>query len=155
VAESRRWGSDRYGTLISRFTKEKNCKAVLIGTEDNFKAGEDVKNHSPDSIVNLCGKTGLLTAAAIMSFARIFVGNDSGLAHLAGSVGCPLVVLSGPDDPQETSPLSKKKKLIIKDLDCISCVKNVCPKKGDDFMRCMRLITVDEVLDAAKGLCKA
>ena len=30
-------------------------------------------------------------------------------------------------------------------LDCISCVKNKCPNKGDDFMRCMNEISLEMV----------
>jgi heptosyltransferase-2 len=154
VAESRRWGVDKYGTLAKRLTDEIGCKVVLLGTGADEEAGAAVKNHAPDSIINLCGQTDLMAAAAILSFSRLFVGNDSGLAHLAAAVGCPIVVLSGPDDPAETSPLADKKKVVIKDIDCISCVKNVCPKSGDDFMRCMKLIQVDEVTDAAKSIYK-
>lgn len=154
VAASRRWGSENYGKLSARLANEFKCKIILAGTDSDFDAGEEVKNHFPSGIINLCGKTSLPAVAAIISFARLFVGNDSGLAHLAGAVECPLVVLSGPDDPTETSPLCKKKKLIIKDLDCISCVKNDCPKSGDEFMRCMKLITVDEVFNAAQSLFK-
>jgi heptosyltransferase-2 len=155
VAASRRWGSEKYGRLAARLSKELDCRIVLMGTDSDTEAGEIVRQRFPDGIINLCGKTSLTGAAAIISFGRLFVGNDSGLAHLAGAVNCPLVVLSGPDDPRETSPLCKKKKLIIKDIDCISCVKNDCPKKGDDFMLCMKMITVDEVFNAAKSLFKA
>jgi heptosyltransferase-2 len=155
VAASRRWGSDNYGQLAARLAEELKCRIILMGTQDDFEAGEEVKKHNPATITNLCGQTGLMAAAAIISFARLFVGNDSGLAHLAGAVECPLVVLSGPDNPKETSPICKKKKLIIKNLECISCVRNDCPQTGDEFMQCMKLITIDEVLDAAKGLYKA
>ena len=154
VAESRRWGVDNYGRLAARITSEMNCKVVLIGSRADFEAGREVEVAGGVNTVNLCGKTPLMTAAAILSFARLFVGNDSGLAHLAGAVDCPLVVLSGPDDPEETSPMCEKKKVIIRDIDCISCVKNVCSKSGIDFMRCMKLITVDEVFDAAKEIAK-
>ena len=152
VAESRRWGSDKYGQLAARLVTEVDCRVILLGTTADAEAGEDVRQHAPEKTINFCGKTDLPAAAAITSFARVFVGNDSGLAHLAGAVGCPVVVLSGPDDPQETSPLCEKKTVIIKELDCISCVKNRCPKSGDAFMRCMKLISVDEVFDAATKL---
>lgn len=152
VAESRRWGSDKYGALAGRLAEEGDCGVVLLGTAGDEEAGETARQAAPQKIINLCGKTGLLEAAAIMSFARLFVGNDSGLAHVAGAVGCPVVVLSGPDDPQETSPLCERKTVIIKELDCISCVKNRCPKSGEAYMRCMKLITVDEVFDAATTL---
>ncbi len=154
VAESRRWGVDNYGMLAGRLADAVGGRVILLGTDADAEAGEAVRSHAASSVVNLCGRTDLMAAAAILSFARVFVGNDSGLAHLAAAVKSPVVVLSGPDDPAETSPLADKKQVIIKDIDCISCVKNVCPKSGDDFMRCMKLISVDEVADAAQALYK-
>jgi ADP-heptose:LPS heptosyltransferase len=39
--------------------------------------------------------------------ARLFVGNDSGVAHLAAAVGCPVVVLFGASDPLVWAPRGK------------------------------------------------
>jgi heptosyltransferase-2 len=152
VAESRRWGAANYRSLALQLTRDRNYKIILIGTMVEFSAGEIIAQRQ-DGIANLCGRTDIGSAAAILSQARLFIGNDSGLAHLAAAVDIPLVVLSGADNPAETSPLSDKKKLIIRgDLECISCAKNICPKKGKDFMRCMKEITVEEISSAARGL---
>lgn len=150
IAESRRWGCDNYGRLAKRIADEFGCRIVLIGVAADRAAGDEVAAFAPERIVNLCGRTSLLEAAAILSSARVFVGNDSGLAHLAAATGCPVVVLSGADNPSETSPICEKKTVLIKDIDCISCVRNVCPQKDEAFMKCMTLITVDEVFDATR-----
>lgn len=150
VAESRRWGGENYSDLSMRLINEFDLKIILLGTDKDFSFGEKVVAAGSGNVINLCGKTRLMEAAAILAEAQLFVGNDSGLAHLAGAVGCNLVVLSGADDPAETSPRTEKKKVIIKNLECISCVKNICPLLGDSFMRCMKSITVDEVYEAAK-----
>jgi len=154
IARSRRWGAENYGKLAAEMATRFNCTVLLIGSDNDFEAGEIVKALGGAQVINLCGQTSLLQAAAILSFTRLFVGNDSGLAHLAAAAGCPVTVLSGPDNPAETSPLTKQKKIIIKDIDCISCVKNDCPLKGEDFMRCMKLIDVDEVLNAAAAIIR-
>ena len=148
VAESRRWGEERYSALAARIVSECGFKAVLVGTADDYGAGEVVRGDRKE-IINVCGKTDIEMLAAILSGARLFIGNDSGSAHLAAAVDTALVVLSGADRPSETSPLSDKKMVIIKDyLECISCVKNKCPKKGSAYMRCMRDIEVKEVFEA-------
>ena len=149
VAPSRRWGSENYAELARRLIGKHGIKVVLLGTKAECNAGDNVTD-GDGNIINLCGKTDMETASGIMSLARLFIGNDSGLAHLAAAVNIPLVVLSGADNPEETSPVSDKKTVITKDnLNCISCVKNYCPKSGDDFMRCMHEITVSEVDSAA------
>lgn len=47
--------------------------------------------------------------AAIAAMAAAFVGNDSGVSHLAAAVGTPGVVLFGPTDPRRWRPLGKVK----------------------------------------------
>jgi heptosyltransferase-2 len=149
VAPSRRWGSGNYRDLAAQLIKQYGGHIVLLGSPAEADAGAEIAR-GDSKIINLCGKTDIGTAAAVLSRCRLFIGNDSGLAHLAAAVGIPLVVLSGADKPSETSPLSDRKTVIIKnDLDCISCVKNYCPKKEDRFMRCMKEISVIEVLSAA------
>ncbi|UCD16944.1 MAG: lipopolysaccharide heptosyltransferase II [Candidatus Zixiibacteriota bacterium] len=149
IARSRRWGADNYAQLARRLVRDLGIGVFLVGTREEFDDGEIIAD-ADKNICNLCGQTDIELAAAVLAQARLFVGNDSGLAHLAAAIDIPLVVLSGADNPAETSPLSRKKTVIIKDhLDCISCVKNACPLPGDQFMRCMRGITVDEVFNAA------
>lgn len=155
VATSRRWGTDNYQKLALRLISECDCRVVLLGAAAEFDAGKLVAGNN-SKILNLCGKTNIGSAAAILLRCRLFIGNDSGLAHLAAAVDIPLVVLSGADNPEETSPVSDKKTVIIKNhLSCISCVKNRCPLSGDAFMRCMKDISVDDVFNAAKtrGFC--
>ncbi len=156
VAESRRWGTENYTELCRRLHSVYSLKVVLVGTEENRKVGDEIAGAAGGAeglTVNLAGKTSLRELAAVCSRAVVFVGNDSGPAHLVAAVGAPLVVLSGADDPQETSPMASKKRLIIRDqLECISCVKNKCPLKGDAFMRCMTEITVDSVMAEVAAL---
>jgi len=45
---------------------------------------------------------------------RTFVGNDSGISHLAAFVGCPTTVLFGPTDPRTWGPLGRRSRVIWK-----------------------------------------
>jgi lipopolysaccharide heptosyltransferase II len=153
VAESRRWGTDNYTELAKRTVAERQIKVVLIGGPDDESEGEKIAEAGGASVVNLAGKTTLREVASVLSRALFFVGNDSGPAHLAAAVGAPVVVLSGADNPKETSPVTPRKELVyLADLECISCVKNTCPLKGEEFMQCMRLVTVNRVEAAISRL---
>ena len=149
VAASRRWGQQRYIEAIKQIITRFNLKVILTGSKEEAACGDEIAAAAGTrEVINLAGKTGLRETAALVSRADFFLGNDSGPAHLAAAVGVPLVVLSGADDPVETSPISRRKRLIfLEHLDCISCVKNVCPLKGDRHMQCMNEISVDRVLD--------
>ncbi len=46
----------------------------------------------------------LYELACWLAQARLFIGNDSGIAHLAAAVGTPVVALFGPSDPAVWAP---------------------------------------------------
>ena len=52
----------------------------------------------------LAPPTDLPTLAALTRLARLFIGGDSGPLHLACAVGCPVVGVYGPTDPQVNQP---------------------------------------------------
>jgi len=58
----------------------------------------------------VCPKLELLAGAA--AGAAAFVGNDSGVAHLAAAVGTPTVVLFGPTDPAHFAPVGRAVKVL-------------------------------------------
>ncbi|MBU8934262.1 MAG: lipopolysaccharide heptosyltransferase II [candidate division Zixibacteria bacterium] len=148
VAESRRWGRDNYVELIKRLITQYELKVVLIGSTVDHEEGNAIAEAtSTKEVVNLAGKTDLREVAAILAGCAVFVGNDSGPAHLAAAVEAPIVVLSGADDPRSTTPLSPLKRLVFREeLDCISCVKNRCPLKDSMQMQCMTGISLDRVM---------
>ncbi len=154
VAESRRWGMENYRDLIKVLISRFKLKVVLIGSAADQEEGTKLAQAtSTKEVINLAGKTDLREAAAILSGAHVFVGNDSGPAHLAASVGTPIVVLSGADDPKATSPVTTRKTIVYLDnLGCISCEKNKCPLKGDEFMQCMKNISIPMVVNAVEKM---
>lgn len=154
VAESRRWGTERYIELIKALISRHALKVVLIGGNNDAPEGERiVSSASPHEVINLAGKTSIRESASVLAGANLFVGNDSGPAHLAAAVGIPLVVLSGADDPAATSPTAATKKLVrMSHLDCIGCEKNVCPLTDSSRMACMTGITVEKVLGEIESI---
>ena len=54
----------------------------------------------------------LSTVAGVLAGAGSFVGNDSGVSHLAAAVGAPTVALFGPTSPVHFSPLGPRVRII-------------------------------------------
>ena len=46
----------------------------------------------------------LYELACWLRSARVYIGNDSGIAHLAAAVGTPVIALFGPTDPDVWAP---------------------------------------------------
>src|SRR5216684_143206 len=54
--------------------------------------------------IDLVGRTDLLTAAALLRRAALFVGNDTGIMHIAAATGTPTLGLFGPSRPEQYAP---------------------------------------------------
>lgn len=149
-APSRRWGYEKYSELASRIYSELKYEIVFIGAKNEARKVEEVGIKSAVPFLNLAGKTSILTSYEIMKRAAVYVGNDSGGAHLAAASGTYTISISGADNPDETHPLTKRGLVIRKPLPCSPCVKNICPRH-DLPMECMKIISVDEVFQAVKS----
>jgi hypothetical protein len=70
--------------------------------------------------------------ARILGSARLYIGNDSGITHLAAAVGCTTVAIFGPTDPQKWAPLGKQVIIIKgnpwpKPREVMAAVKSLIP----------------------------
>ena len=98
----------------------------------------------------------LLTAAAILSHCRLLIGIDSGLLHLAGALGTPVIGVFGPTNPRYFLPLTPASHGVFQPLPCSFChheqpIKHWqtgCPYD----VRCMKEISAEQVIEAAKGV---
>jgi ADP-heptose:LPS heptosyltransferase len=92
----------------------------------------------------------LLQLAAVMEGCRLFIGNDSGITHLAAAVGLPTIAIFGPTDPKVWSPRGKKVIVIRKEIPCSPCPQErffLC-QHGE----CLKSIETEEVLAGVKRL---
>jgi ADP-heptose:LPS heptosyltransferase len=71
---------------------------ILGGPEDTRMVEELRMASARGRTIDLTGKVDLLTAYACLRRASLFIGNDSGLMHIAAAAGCPTVGLFGPSD---------------------------------------------------------
>lgn len=62
----------------------------------------------------------LYELACWLAKARLYIGNDSGITHLAAAVGTPVVANFGPTDPAIWSPRGERIRIVSGDLESIS-----------------------------------
>jgi ADP-heptose:LPS heptosyltransferase len=90
------WPAERFAVVAAEL--------LLGGPNDRF-AAEAVRRVIPRArLVDAVGRTPLLTAYALLKRARLFIGNDSGLMHLAAAAGAPTLGLFGPSDERLYAP---------------------------------------------------
>ena len=101
------WPSDNFLGLIDQLQQYFDA-VVLLGDKKDREISDIIANRSTLPHVNLCGETSLLQAAAIQKHITVFVGNDSGLGHLASAVGIPSLTIFGPGQPERYRPWGEK-----------------------------------------------
>jgi heptosyltransferase II len=145
---AKRWLPDRFAATGDQLGKDLNMGVVLFGGKADWETAEQVRKQAHMNMINLAGLTSLTEAVYLISQCRLFLSNDSGLMHVAGALNIPTVAIFGSTNPVTTSPPGEKTALVRKDVPCSPCLKETCPS---DF-RCMTMITVEDVVGAAKTL---
>jgi ADP-heptose:LPS heptosyltransferase len=96
----------------------------------------------------LFGVLSLPEIAALLRAARLLIGNDSGLAHLAAACGTPVIALFGPQDPRRFAPWSARTRTLHHPVPCFPCDQTICVRPE---LPCVNLIEVAEVEAAARA----
>ena len=78
--------------------------AVLAAAEERDQVQPLLAAVPAERLLNLVGRTGLPVAAAVLRRCAFFVGNDSGLMHMAAAVGTPTLGLFGPSHTTHYAP---------------------------------------------------
>ena len=65
-----------------------------------------------------------------LASARVYIGNDSGISHLAAAVGIPTIVLFGPTDPAVWAPCGSR---VLAPLDSVQPADVVAAVRGAGF----------------------
>jgi ADP-heptose:LPS heptosyltransferase len=87
---------------------------------------------------------------AVIAGAKLFVGNDSGPAHIAAAVKTPAVALFGPASSVRWSPWRAPSALVQNYFPCNPCAMYTC--EAFDEPECIKSITVDQVMKAIDRL---
>ena len=140
------WFEDRWARLLDRAREELGLPAVVLGGPGDQAAWERIRGMTQTEPASLVGKTSLTQAGAIIQRASLVVGVDTGLSHMAIAFDRPTVTIFGSNIPY-TDPPTDRARVLVHWLECSPCKGN--PTCDGDFT-CLKLITVDQVLDTAR-----
>ncbi|MGB9458697.1 MAG: glycosyltransferase family 9 protein [Bryobacteraceae bacterium] len=103
TAPEKTWPADRF-LEVARHLEESGLEAVFIGA-----AGDHLRPFSRYRVVEGAPLGQLKT---LLAGASLFVGNDSGPAHMAAAFGLPSVVIFGPSDPAIWGPWRARSEVV-------------------------------------------
>jgi len=96
------WPVEKYLELARLIGEATDYKPFIILGEADEDAAGLMKEKAP--FLPVVENVDLSELAAILEESDIYVGNDSGITHLAAAVGIPVVALFGPSDPDMWGP---------------------------------------------------
>jgi lipopolysaccharide heptosyltransferase II len=121
----------------------KGFKVVAIASKAENYVLDQLKNASNVPIRTL-DDLRLPEITALISRARIFVGNDSGVAHMAAAVQTPSVVIFGSSNRTHWRPWTDApNEIVFNPFECQPCPGYTCEAFGDS--RCIHSVTVEQV----------
>lgn len=103
------WPIDRFAALAARLTAPGAPLAgarilVAAAPSERAQVAPLLDALPPERRIDLTDAAELLDVAACLARARLFIGNDSGLMHIAAAVGAPTLGLFGPSSERRYGP---------------------------------------------------
>jgi ADP-heptose:LPS heptosyltransferase len=140
------WPLDRYAAVLKDLLREKPLFPVVFGS-----IGErgDAKR-----LIRECGcgvfsqdmePLTLREMIPVLSRCRFYFGNDTGIMHLAGAAGIPIIGICSARAPHNYwRPLSDSVQLLAADIPCRGCRATVC--RMGELAPCIDKVGVDRVM---------
>jgi ADP-heptose:LPS heptosyltransferase len=147
LAQAKRWPAAKYAELIEKLDRP----VVLLEGPDEAGVADEILQQVTGArphVLRLRGPLG--DAAAVLERASLYVGSDSGLAHLAAAVKTPPVTIFAPADPDRVCPFGYRHLVVQPNKSCTPCFEypwsSAYPKMSCRPPMCVTEVTVEQVL---------
>lgn len=141
---AKQWPATHFAQLAAALDARGVAVWIFGSTPDRALAAK-LAAAAPRHGVNLCERTSLTDIADLASLTTSFVGNDTGVMHLAAATAARVIAIYGSTDPDYAPPLAAREARFWLGLACSPCRERVCPLGHNN---CMRDIRVADVLSA-------
>ncbi|MBN2103929.1 glycosyltransferase family 9 protein [bacterium] len=147
--QTKRWPTV-YFQEVGHYLQSRGYQVVIAGGTEDRPVCECVAQTFQSGIRSLCGDLTFMETAALVQQSKIVVSNDTGVMHMAGAVGTPVVAIFGPTTQHLGFFPFRCNSVVVEhpDLACRPCSfhgTKTCPKK---HFRCMKDVTPDKVQNA-------
>jgi ADP-heptose:LPS heptosyltransferase len=152
------WPTERFALaavqLMEKGAPFERGRLLILGGPDDWRAAEPMRRSiARERWIDLTGQVDLLTAYAALKHVRLFIGNDSGLMHLAAAAGAPTLGLFGPSDERLYGPWGEKTQ-VVRGPRSFAQIQAIDPGLSQPVCHMLDL-PVDTVVEAAKTLFAA
>jgi len=145
------WPVERFAALMSRLSSDIDAQFLVISGPADDKVVEELRLKIANAFITV-NQLPLPYLAAVIARCRLFLGNDSGVTHLAAAVGTPTIALFGPTDPRIWGPRGEKVKIIYKNHPCSPCSPEI--RKTCFSLSCLNQIEIESVVKDIDSILK-
>ncbi len=149
-SKKKAWPLDRFLSLARTLQDRLGSRMlVVLGPAEGSDVLKAFEAAEPNAPVLAKGMT-LLQLASVMDGCWFFVGNDSGISHMAAALGLPTLAIFGPTDQKVWSPRGEETVVVWKGIHCSPCPHERFFQCKDS--ECMKAIEVKEVLEGLEEI---
>lgn len=147
---SKIWPLERFREVGLRLLRDHpDIVLLVVGGRDDAERGDTLCRAWGSRAHNLAGELSPYGSAEVLRQCLAYLGNDTGVMHLAGMVGTPCVGLfSARDYPGQWEPYGEGHVVLRHETDCAGCMLDVCPYEN----RCLGQITAAEVMQSLEAI---
>ena len=149
TAAARCWLDCRFAQFADRVASATGRRVIFIGSANERAEIERIACLMTTNAVRAAGIFSFRESAALLDRASLLVTGDTAPLHMAGALGVPYLALFGSSPVSKRAPVVGQGVALQHPVPCGPCDKAICPNSNESYMLCMRLISVDEALEAA------
>lgn len=147
--EWKRWPGQYFSELINMIASEWNTSMIIFGSHHESTLINEIISKVKSTVrVKDITNMILMECAALIGLCHAFIGNDSGLTHIAAARGIPTFCIAGPTKIKKTRPYGPNSHIIHLNLECLFCydyntINFKCSKKL--AFKCLKDLYPEEV----------
>jgi len=103
---SKRYPPARFAAILNRVAEDRAADVILLGGPGDADLAAEVAGHLTVGSSSWVDQLSFEEIGALAADALLYIGNDTGLTHLAAASGARAVMLMGPTDPRRYAPYS-------------------------------------------------
>jgi ADP-heptose:LPS heptosyltransferase len=145
------WLPERYAKVADLIASEFGLPVLLIGTSHEAAYVESVANLMKSPPILAANLLKIRELAALLSMTTLLICGDTGPMHMASALGTPQINLFGSTPVDMFAPIEGAGTVINHKVPCGPCNRTKCSNNGDDYLKCLKLITVEEVMCAVRA----
>ncbi|MGC8840488.1 MAG: glycosyltransferase family 9 protein [Candidatus Sumerlaeaceae bacterium] len=145
---AKRWPLDRLARAADVLARQLDATVIITAGPTEQELSAQLARNISAPVLELGPRLDLPALAALLQRLRLFLGNDTGVTHMAAAVGTPTVVVFGPMDWNVTHPWAPCTRIVRRSPPCAPCFLRECPVDH----RCMNDVSPEQVIEAAYSL---